>query len=125
MNADTFISNLVNAEKLVTKFASIELLAALSVEIEGELTAQSARLKNLETDHVSVDQLNAINQSVSGKLDASQLSAAIGALSGLNAKSITCSSYMVSYGDRHPVLVPMQAIIDGQQYVILGAPYTG
>ena len=125
VNADTFISNLVNAEGLVTKFASIELLAALSVEIEGELTAQSARLRSLETDHVSVAQLNAVNQAVSGKLDAAQLSTAIGAMSALNAQSITCNSYMVSYGGRQPVLTPMQATINGQTYVILGAAYTG
>jgi hypothetical protein len=105
--------------------AKIVELEADNVVINGTLTAQEAKIGALEADHVSVADLKAVNIAVSGKVDANQLSAAITATGALNVGSITCSSYMVHYGDIDPVLIPIQVMINGKQYVILGVEYIG
>lgn len=117
-------NNVVIRGSLEAQSARIGDLEADHVSIQ-DLEATTARVGRLEADHVSVSDLNAVNVAISGKLDASQLGATIAAMNGINAKSITCSSYTVNYGGRSPVLVPMQAMINGKQYVILGVEYTG
>lgn len=114
----------VSVNQLEAATARIGELEADHVSIQ-DLEATTARIGSLEADHVSVADLDAVNVEISGKLSADQLSSTIAAMSGINARSITCSSYTVNYGGRSPVLVPMQATINGKQYVILGVEYTG
>lgn len=118
----------------------ITSVEADNARIYGTLSAQRAdideiKTKKLDADKLSaevaklgyatINQLNATNVTVSGKLDTNQLAAAISALTGVSAKSISCSSYLVNYGGRGMTLNPIQVNIGGQQFVILGVQYLG
>lgn len=116
--------NVVIRGSLEAQSAKIGELEADHVSVQ-DLDAATARIGSLEADHVSVADLNAVNVAVSGKLDVSQLSAEITATGAVNVGSITCSTYLVTYGGRQPVLKPIQVMINGIQYVILGVEYTG
>lgn len=116
--------NVVIRGSLEAQSAKIGDLEADHVSVQ-DLDAATARIGSLEADHVSVADLNAVNVAVSGKLDVSQLSAEITATGAVNVGSITCSTYLVTYGGRQPVLKPIQVMINGIQYVILGVEYTG
>lgn len=117
--------NVVIRGNLEAASAKIVELEADNVVINGTLVAQEAKIGALEADHVSVADLNAVNVEVSGKLSTSQLSAEISAMESVVAKAVTSSEYRVVYGNRQPTLKPMQILINGQQYIILGVEYTG
>lgn len=86
VHADEFISELINAQKLVAKFATIEIL-----------NATSANLQNIIAQKASITDLNATNAEINNlkvnKLDVSDFTA-----ENISAMSITVKSANVIGG---------------------------
>jgi len=114
VNSEIFMSNLIESEMLIANYASVDALEVAN-----------ARVDILEVDHVSISDFEALSQTVAGKLSTNQLSATIASLNGISVNSISCSSYIMNYGNKGMTLNPIQVNIGGTQYIVLGVPYGG
>lgn len=69
VNADTFISNLINAKKLVAKFATLEKLNADMVDVAGAISAVDAKFGSLNASNITSGTMSADRLDINGLIN--------------------------------------------------------
>lgn len=125
---DTIESNYVKTNQLDATNANVSNLSAkvanLNSAVVGKLSVDEANIKYATIENLAISN-NKIDTLSATKLDASRftadnISAMIANLSGLNAKSINCSMYLVNAEGRGWGLAPVRVNIGGQSYIVIG-----